>query len=83
VQVDGHRADSALLADGSEAKVVTGVDDHSRYCVIATVVRRATGRAVCLALVEALRRFGIPEEILTDIQARWRPVVPRIVRPAV
>jgi transposase InsO family protein len=55
-----------VLADGSEAKVVTGMDDHSRYCVIATVVRRATGRAVCLALVEALRRFGIPEEILTD-----------------
>jgi hypothetical protein len=28
------------LADGGEAKVVTGVDDHSRFCVIATVVRR-------------------------------------------
>src|SRR5262245_25861489 len=26
-----------ILADGSEAKVVTGVDDHSRYCVIAKV----------------------------------------------
>jgi hypothetical protein len=34
--------------------------------VIATVVRRATGRAVCLAFVAALRRFGIPEEVLTD-----------------
>jgi transposase-like protein len=33
------------LADGGEAKVVTGVDDHSRFCVIATVVRRATGSA--------------------------------------
>ena len=32
-----------------EAKVVTGVDDHSRYCVIASVVERATGRAVCAA----------------------------------
>jgi transposase InsO family protein len=49
-----------------EAKVVTGVDDHSRYCVIARVVERATGRAVCLALAEALGRFGAPEEILTD-----------------
>jgi transposase InsO family protein len=54
------------LADGGEAKVVTGVDDHSRFCVIATVVRRATGRAVCLAFVEALQRFGIPDEVLTD-----------------
>jgi transposase InsO family protein len=50
----------------SEAKVVTGVDDHSRYCVIATVVRHATGRAVCLAFAQALARFGVPQEIITD-----------------
>ncbi len=49
-----------------EAKVVTGVDDHSRYCVIAAVVPRASGRAVCLALVRAMREYGIPEEILSD-----------------
>jgi transposase InsO family protein len=55
-----------FLADGTEAKVVTGVDDHSRYCVIAAVTRRATGRAVCLAFAEALHRFGVPEEVLTD-----------------
>jgi transposase InsO family protein len=54
------------LADGGEAKVVTGVDDHSRFCVIATVVRRATGRAVCLAFAEALAQYGIPDEVLTD-----------------
>jgi hypothetical protein len=63
--VDGIR-----LADGSETKIVTGVDDHSRYCVIASVVRRATGRAVCLAFADALTEFGVPEEVLTDIQAR-------------
>jgi transposase InsO family protein len=50
----------------SEAKVVTGVDDHSRYCVMATVVRQATARAVCLAFAQALQRFGVPEEIITD-----------------
>ena len=49
-----------------EVKVVTGVDDHSRFCVIAQVVERATGRAVCLALAAALARFGVPGEILTD-----------------
>jgi transposase InsO family protein len=49
-----------------EAKVVTGVDDHSRFAVIASVVARATGRAVCLAFAEALHRHGIPEEVLTD-----------------
>jgi transposase InsO family protein len=56
----------AFLADGTEAKVVTGVDDHSRYCVIASVVARATGRAVCLAFAAALRRFGVPGEVLSD-----------------
>jgi transposase InsO family protein len=55
-----------FLADGSECKVVTGVDDHSRFCVIASVVRRATGRAVCLAFANALRTYGVPEEVLTD-----------------
>jgi hypothetical protein len=41
-----------------EARIVTGVDDHSRYCVIARIVERATGRAVCLAFADALRRHG-------------------------
>lgn len=50
----------------AEAKVVTSVDDHSRYCVIASVVQRATGRAICAAFVRALQRFGVPEEVLTD-----------------
>ena len=56
----------AFLADGTEAKIVTGVDDHSRYCVICQVVARATGRAVCLAFAAALQTFGVPEEVLTD-----------------
>jgi len=58
----------AFMADGTEAKIVTGVDDHSRYCVICQVVVRATGRAVCLAFAAALREFGVPGEVLTDIQ---------------
>jgi transposase InsO family protein len=49
-----------------EAKLVTGVDDHSRFCVIAKVVERATARAVCVAFAEALARFGVPEEVITD-----------------
>ena len=56
----------AFLADGTGAKIVTGVGDHSRYCVICQVVPRATGRAVCLAFAAALRRFGVPGEVLTD-----------------
>ena len=54
------------LAGGQEIKVVTGIDDHSRFIVCAKAVMRATARPVCLALAEALRRHGIPEQILTD-----------------
>jgi transposase InsO family protein len=54
------------LADGREYKLVSGVDDHSRFCVIATVVQRATGRAVCAAFARALAAYGIPERVLTD-----------------
>lgn len=55
-----------FLVDGAELKVVTGVDDHARFCVCAKVVRRATSRAVCDAFVEAMERYGVPEEVLTD-----------------
>jgi transposase InsO family protein len=49
-----------------EAKVVTGLDDHSRFCVLAKVVERATSRAVCYAFAQALVTFGAPEEVLSD-----------------
>ena len=49
-----------------EAKIVTGVDDHSRFCVMAAVVERATARAVCSAFAQALAHYGPPEEVITD-----------------
>jgi len=52
-------------ASGVEVKVVTGIDDHSRFIVCAAVVAAATARPVCQALAGALRRHGIPEQILT------------------
>jgi transposase InsO family protein len=54
------------LADGLEVKVVTGIDDHSRFIMSAAVVARATARPVCQAPAGALGRYGIPEQILTD-----------------
>ncbi len=54
------------LTDGTEVKVVTGVDDHSRYCVCARIVARATAKPVCDALLFALKQHGAPNEILTD-----------------
>ncbi len=55
-----------MLASGHEVKLITGVDDHSRYCVIARVVEHASGRAVCAGFVAAMGRYGVPEEVLTD-----------------
>jgi len=55
-----------MLHEGTEAKLVTGVDDHSRFCVAAGLVTRATSKAVCEVLAASLARYGIPDEILTD-----------------
>jgi transposase InsO family protein len=55
-----------LLDDGTELKVVSGIDDHSRFCIAAGLVQRATSKAVCEVLASALRVYGIPDEILTD-----------------
>ena len=57
---------SAFLTGGTEVKIVTGIDDHSRFCVIAKAVMRATARPVCLAFVDAMGVYGVPEEVLTD-----------------
>jgi transposase InsO family protein len=55
-----------FLADGRECKLVTGIDDHSRFVVIAKVVTEPSGRAVCAAFTEAMGRYGVPSEVLTD-----------------
>src|SRR3954470_6884735 len=62
----GPRLLDTTTGELREGRIVTGVDDHSRYCVLARVIERATGRAVCLAFSEALERHGVPEEVLTD-----------------
>jgi hypothetical protein len=54
------------LVDGRELKVVSGLDDHSRFCVMAGLVERANARSVCQVFAAVLERYGIPDEILTD-----------------
>lgn len=54
------------LADGSCAKALTGIDDHSRMCVCARLMARERTRAVCEGLRGALATYGAPEQILTD-----------------
>lgn len=54
------------LADGTSAKALTGVDDHSRFCVSARLMARERTRAVCDGLRAAISSYGAPVQILTD-----------------
>jgi transposase InsO family protein len=55
-----------LLADGTTAKALTGIDDHSRFCIAANLIPRERTQLVCDGFSSALRRFGVPEQVLTD-----------------
>ncbi|WP_336924213.1 IS481 family transposase, partial [Aquipuribacter sp. SD81] len=55
-----------LLADGSTAKALTGVDDHSRFCVSARLMPRERTQLVCEGFRVALERYGVPQQVLTD-----------------
>jgi transposase InsO family protein len=55
-----------FLVDGTELKALTGIDDHSRFCVCAGLMEHARSRAVCGHFVDAMRDHGVPDEILTD-----------------
>ena len=43
----------------TEAKLISGIDDHSRYSVIDKVVPRASARAVCTAFLAAVAEYGV------------------------
>jgi hypothetical protein len=55
-----------LLADGRRAKALTGIDDHSRFCVSAFLMFRETAGSVAAGLRLALERYGLPGQVLTD-----------------
>ncbi|RYB92282.1 IS481 family transposase [Nocardioides glacieisoli] len=55
-----------VLADGRRAKALTGLDDHSRFCVSAHLMLRESSPNVCDGLAAALRAHGVPGQILTD-----------------
>src|SRR5712692_7317274 len=55
-----------LLADGTSAKALTGVDDHSRFCVAARLMTRERTQAVCDGFSSALKTYGVPAQVLTD-----------------
>ena len=55
-----------LIADGTRAKALTGLDDHARFCVSGKLMARERTRPVCEGLAAAMRTYGVPEQILTD-----------------
>jgi len=55
-----------FLKDGRECKMLTGIDDHSRFVVVAAVLAVPSGRAVADAFLKAMRIYGVPAEVLTD-----------------
>jgi transposase-like protein len=50
------------LANGTQLHCVTGIDDYSRFVVLAKLLLRATAKPVCDALLLALNRHGVPEK---------------------
>src|ERR1700682_1075990 len=55
-----------LLADGTSAKALTGVDDHSRFCVSVRLMTRERTQSVCDGFSSALKTYGVPTQVLTD-----------------
>src|SRR5436190_3707736 len=54
------------LADGTAAKALTGLDDHSRFCVSARLMFRERTQSVCDGFCSAPREYGVPAQVLTD-----------------
>src|SRR5437870_10408245 len=55
-----------LLADGTTAKALTGLDDHSRFCIAARLMARERTQSVCEGFSSAMRIYGVPTQVLTD-----------------
>ena len=55
-----------LLANGTSAKALTGIDDHSRFCGSARLMPREGTQLVCDGFLAALRGHGVPQQVLTD-----------------
>jgi transposase InsO family protein len=54
------------LADGTDAEVLTWLDDHSRYALRITAHRRVSGPIVVAEFRAAIADHGIPAATLTD-----------------
>ena len=48
-------------------------DDHSRFIVGSIKIYRPTGENTILLLERAVKRYGVPEQILTDQGTQFKP----------
>jgi transposase InsO family protein len=60
------------LADGTEVKIINGLDDHSRLLVTSTAVESCTGEAALTALASAATVLGWCERVWTDNAQAFR-----------
>jgi transposase InsO family protein len=63
----GHFA----LRSGARCHPLTVVDDHSRYGVVVKACGDERRASVEAALIEAFRRYGLPDRMLMDNGAPW------------
>ena len=54
------------LADGTDAEILTWLDDHSRYAISVTAHQPVTGPVVLSTFRAAIAEHGIPHSTLTD-----------------
>jgi transposase InsO family protein len=62
-QIDATRL---LLADETEVWVMDLLDDHARFCLAARVGSGPTGDAAWAAFEWAVKRYGLPTQLLSD-----------------
>jgi transposase InsO family protein len=54
------------LADGSDVKILNGLDDHSRFLLHATAMKAVTGCSVIASFNACRSEYGTPFSTLTD-----------------
>ena len=59
------------LGDGARLHPLTVLDDHSRFAVALKACPNQRTETVRAALVEAFRRYGLPQALITDNGSPW------------
>jgi transposase InsO family protein len=68
-QIDGTQV---ALADGSKAWIVDLLDDHARFAIGATAVRRFTAQAAWKAMETPIVEHGAPRQLISDNGLQFR-----------